>query len=190
MLLRGPQGVDESEKTWIAGLRTRPAETGTKLAHNTPTPVRRTFSHGKQAPQHSFSSSRKSWRFAHHVSAGPNERAGVGPSLRMEHEDDQVLDLLQDSIDLDSSVLSGRHLCLQPAASSHIHAAPFQTPRDDIRGPHPSEDIFDSEVPVRESPRANPSNHASYRSLPAKIRLLSPASERQEISDSLNSLPR
>jgi hypothetical protein len=188
MPLRGPQGVDESEKIWIAGLRTRPAWSFAKLAQNTPTPARRPFSNGKQGPQHSFSSSRKSWRFAHHASAAPDEKAG-GPSLRMEHEDAQVLDLLQDSIDLDSSVLSGRHLCFQPVTSSHDHAAPFQTPRDDIRGPHPTEDVFDFGVSFREPPRTNPSNRAPYRSPPAKIRLLSSASERHEFFDSLYSLP-
>jgi hypothetical protein len=78
-------------------------------------------------------SSRKRWR---HANSSPAESLDASSRLRMDDEDDRVLSLLQDSVDLESSVLSELHLASQkgPSLSTmrYLEAAHHVT-RDDLR---------------------------------------------------------
>ena len=77
--------------------------------------------------------SRKRWRYAN---AGPAESFDASSRLRMDDEDDRVLSLLQDSVDLGSSMLSELHLASQkgPSLSTMLYLdAAHRVTRDDLR---------------------------------------------------------
>ena len=99
----------------------------------------------------------------------------------MEREDEQVLDLLQDSIDLETSVLSCRKLSSQPHASVGSRGATLQTPRDYIDCAAPRKDSYGIVPFGALTPHATPSSPKSFRST---IRLLSVAGQHD---DTINS---
>ena len=113
--------------------------------------------------------SRKRWRYAN---AGPAESFDASSRLRMDDEDDRVLSLLQDSVDLGSSMLSELHLASQkgPSLSTMLYLdAAHRVTRDDLRATAAA-------TPDKESgshhPASPPSTPRSFTPMRSAIRLV------------------
>ena len=133
--------MDASEQYWIRALRYTVAAPRVDMpassTRHSSAPARSLRHRTRHAEE--MASSRTRWRYANNGALDPpTSEGGMGGdvSRRMDPEDDQVLDLLHDSIDMYKSLLSERHLAPHNLAISttmnHLAAA-HHTPRDNIR---------------------------------------------------------